>query len=64
MCRSSDTIVNYTGPGLDEDPAIGVIGDFDSHLGVYAGLVGRVGLGEGGRDVAQRCDKRFDVFLG
>jgi len=41
-----------------------VVGDFDAHFGVDGGLVGRVGLGEGGRDVAQRCDQGLDVFFG
>ncbi|MDP3984694.1 MAG: hypothetical protein Q8Q52_06810 [Acidimicrobiia bacterium] len=52
------------GPGLDEDPAVCVIGNFDAHFGVGGGLVGRVGLGKGGGDVAQRCHKSLDVFFG
>jgi hypothetical protein len=48
-------------PGLDEDPAVLVVGDFDAHLGVGGGLVGRVGLGEGGGDVAE-CRRRPPVL--
>jgi hypothetical protein len=51
--RPSDTILNYTWPGLDECPAFVVVGDADAHLCVDGGLVGGVGVGERGSDVAE-----------
>lgn len=40
-----------------------VVGDFDAHFGVGGGLVGRVGLGEGGGDIAARCRRwRFHTW--
>jgi hypothetical protein len=44
--RSSDTIIDYTRPGLDEDPAVLVVSDGDAHLGVHGGLVGGLGSTE------------------
>jgi hypothetical protein len=55
----SDTRFNCTRPGLDDDPAVLVVGDVD--LGVDLGLVFRVGRGEGGGDVPEAGDERLDV---
>ncbi len=39
----SDTRLNYTRPGFDDDPAVLVVGDVDPHLGVDLDLVRGVG---------------------
>ena len=51
--RPSDTIANYTGSGLDEDPAVLLVGDVDSHLLVNGGFVGGVGGRERRGDVLE-----------
>lgn len=42
LCPRSDTRLNYTRPGFDDDTAVLVVGDVDPHLGVDLGLVRRV----------------------
>ena len=64
MSRSSDTIANYTRPGLDEDPAVLVVGDVDSHFFADGGFVCGVGAGECGGDVPEAGYQGFDVVSG
>ena len=52
----SDTRLNYTRSGFDDDPAVVVVGDVDPQLGVDLGLVCRVGCD-------QRCGEFTDVEL-
>src|SRR3990170_950307 len=62
--RSSDTIANYTGSGLDEDLAVLVVGDVDSHLFVNGGFVCGVGGSECCGDVSQAGYQSSDVVFG
>jgi hypothetical protein len=60
----SDTIVDYTGPGLDEYPAVVVVGEVDPHLFVDGGPVCRVGRSQCCGDVSQAGYQGFDVVFG
>jgi len=62
--RFSDTRLNYTRPGFDDDPAVLVRGDVDPHLGADLGLVCRVGRGQGGGDVLEAGDEGLDDLSG
>lgn len=58
----SDTGLNYTRPGFDDDSAVSVVGDVDPHLGVDLRLVCRLRCGQGGGDVLKAGDEGLDVF--
>ena len=59
LSRSSDTIVGYTRPILDEDPASRVVGDDDARLFLNGGFVCRVVSGAcRGDDTRKRRSQR------
>ena len=53
-----------TGPCLDGDSSVGVVGEGDAELGRRARPCRRVGVGEHVDDVLERVDERLDLVGG